>query len=187
MDDVVTEALTGGGERLSPAELRRRARALRLVLTDVDGVLTDGGVYYGEQGEVLKRFNVKDGMGVELLRNAGIETSFVTRETSPAVRARAYKLALERTYLGVQNKAAALPGILDAARLEDTSAVAYIGDDVNDADVLRLVRERGLTGAPADASPAVLPLAHFVSRASGGAGAFREFADWLLSLRNTQE
>jgi 3-deoxy-D-manno-octulosonate 8-phosphate phosphatase (KDO 8-P phosphatase) len=178
VDHVVT--------RKDPTELRVRAARLRVVLTDVDGVLTDGGVYYGEHGEVLKRFNVRDGMGVERLRNAGVQTAFVTREESPSVRARAQKLALPHLFLGVRDKAAALPGILDALHVS-AGEVAYIGDDVNDASVLEIVRREGLTGAPADAVPEVRTGVDFVAAANGGHGAFREFAEWLLSLRKTGE
>ena len=83
---------------LTEDELRTRARAIRLVLTDVDGVLTDTGIYFSERGEELKRFSVRDGMGVELLRNAGIETGFLTRETSGVVKARAAKLRITRYF-----------------------------------------------------------------------------------------
>src|SRR5215470_14453346 len=97
---------------LLPAELRARARRLRLVLTDSDGVLTDGGVYYGDSGEALRRFSVRDGMGVERLREAGVATAIVTRERSEPVARRAEKLALPFLFLGVHDKAAHLPAIL---------------------------------------------------------------------------
>jgi 3-deoxy-D-manno-octulosonate 8-phosphate phosphatase (KDO 8-P phosphatase) len=168
---------------LFDAELRVRAAGVRLVLTDVDGVLTDGGVYYSEQGEVLKRFSVRDGMGVERLRADGIETAFLTREASAIVARRAEKLALRLCYLGVPDKRAVLPRVLEEAGV-DLTQVAYIGDDFNDAEIMAAVAERGLVGAPRDAQPAILRLAHHVCAQPGGHDAFRDFAEWILSLRN---
>jgi 3-deoxy-D-manno-octulosonate 8-phosphate phosphatase (KDO 8-P phosphatase) len=167
---------------LSARALRLRAAQVRLVVTDVDGVLTDGGVYYSEQGEAWKRFSVRDGMGVERLRLAGIETAFLTREQSPIVARRAEKLQLRLVYLGVADKRAALPQILVDARLEPAQ-LAFIGDDVNDAEIMAEVAARGLAGAPADAVSSILTLAHCRCGQPGGHGAFREFAEWILSLR----
>jgi 3-deoxy-D-manno-octulosonate 8-phosphate phosphatase (KDO 8-P phosphatase) len=167
---------------LAEHDLRFRAARVRLVVTDVDGVLTDAGVYYSERGEALKRFSVRDGMGVELLRGAGIETAFLTREASPIVARRAEKLGLRFVYLGVADKRAALSQVLGDADVA-AAQVAYIGDDVNDLGIMAAVAERGLTGAPADAAPEVLRLAHHRGARLGGHGAFREFADWILRLR----
>jgi 3-deoxy-D-manno-octulosonate 8-phosphate phosphatase (KDO 8-P phosphatase) len=159
-----------------------RAARLRLVISDVDGVLTDGGVYYSERGEELKRFSVRDGMGVERLRQQGIEVALLTREPSAIVARRAEKLGLRLVYLGVPDKATFLRRVLDDAAVS-ADEVAYIGDDVNDAAVMELIATRGLAGAPADARPEILALAHFVARQPGGHGAFRDFAEWLLELR----
>jgi 3-deoxy-D-manno-octulosonate 8-phosphate phosphatase (KDO 8-P phosphatase) len=182
------ELIAGGagpsqGPDLIDAELRARAATVRVVLTDVDGVLTDGGVYYSAEGEALKRFSVRDGMGVERLRQGGIETGFVTRESSVIVARRAEKLALRLCYLGVGDKKAALPRILRDAGVE-LAEVAYIGDDFNDAEIMEAVAERGLVGAPRDAQPTILRLAHHVCAEPGGHDAFRSFAEWILSLRN---
>ena len=163
--------------------IAERAQRLRLVLTDCDGVLTDGSVYYGESGEALRRFSVRDGMGVERLRAAGIETAIVSREPSANIARRAEKLRLPYLYLGVRDKAAHLPAILAETGLE-VSHLAFIGDDVNDLELLAAVSEHGLTAAPADAMPEVLAVCHHPCQARGGAGAFREFAEWILSLRN---
>lgn len=164
-------------------ELRRRALSLRLVLTDVDGVLTDAGVYYGEHGEVLKRFNVRDGMGVELLREAGVATAFLTRERSPSVQRRAEKLGIERAYLGVREKLAFVEELRASDGLAEAE-LAFIGDDVNDLPLLSALSAEGLTGAPADAHARVLEHAHCRCARPGGHGAFREFAEWLLALRS---
>jgi 3-deoxy-D-manno-octulosonate 8-phosphate phosphatase (KDO 8-P phosphatase) len=166
---------------LSAPELVVRAQRLRLVLTDCDGVLTDGTAWYSERGEELKRFSLRDGMGVELLRHDGIETGIVTRERSGPVRRRAEKLGVV-LFEGVRDKEAELPRIL-AATEREAGELAYIGDDVNDLGILRAIRSEGLTAAPADATPAVTAQAQLRCQARGGEGAFREFADWILRLR----
>jgi len=122
-------------------------------------------------------------MGVERLREDGVETAFLTREHSPIVARRAEKLRLRLVYLGVADKLAALPALLAEAGVE-TAHAAYIGDDVNDLGVMRAVAERGLVAAPADAMPAVAALVHLRCPSSGGHGAFRDFAEWILALRN---
>jgi 3-deoxy-D-manno-octulosonate 8-phosphate phosphatase (KDO 8-P phosphatase) len=168
------------------AELRQRARRLRLVLTDSDGVLTDGGVYYSETGEALRRFTVRDGMGVERLREAGISTAIVTRERTGCVERRSAKLRLPHLFLGVQDKAAHLPEILAETGLE-VEALGYIGDDVNDLGIMSRIGEHGLTAAPADAMAEVLAVCQHRCTARGGHGAFRDFAEWILALRQPAE
>jgi len=171
-----------GKVALAPAELARRARAVRLVLTDSDGVLTDTGVYYSERGEELKRFSIRDGMGVERLRLAGVETGIVTGELSPSVVRRAEKLALRHVLLGVKDKLSAVRGLC-AERGLGLDEVAYIGDDVNDLAVLSEISRRGLTASPSDALPSVRAVVTHVCAAPGGHGAFREFAEWILDHR----
>ena len=162
-------------------ELQERARRVRLVLSDCDGVLTDGTVYVTEHGEAMKRFSLRDGMGVELLRLAGIETAVVTRERSPIVARRAEKLGLA-VFDGVKDKAAELPRLVTATGCE-RNALAYIGDDVNDLGIIDQVGKLGLTAAPFDAATPVARAVHHLCRAGDGEGAFREFADWILRLR----
>ncbi len=159
-----------------------RARRLRLVLTDCDGVLTDGSVYYSEAGETLRRFSVRDGMGIERLRDAGIATAIVSREPSETILRRSEKLRLPYLFLGVRDKAAHLPKILAETGCEITE-LAYIGDDVNDLGILAAISGQGLTAAPADAMPEVLAVCHYLCPARGGMGAFRDFAEWILNLR----
>ena len=167
---------------MTTAQCAARARRLRLVLTDCDGVLTDGSVYYSEVGEAMKRFSMRDGMGVERLREAGIATAILTRESSAIVRRRAEKLRLPHHFEGARDKAAHIEII---ARDTGTKSEewAYIGDDVNDLGIIAALRERGLTAAPADAVPEVLEAVHYRTWKPGGCGAFREFAEWLLRLR----
>jgi 3-deoxy-D-manno-octulosonate 8-phosphate phosphatase (KDO 8-P phosphatase) len=170
--------------RLEPSELRSRAAKIRLVLTDVDGTLTDGGVYYSERGEELKRFNLRDGMGVERLREVGVETAFITRESSPIVQRRADKLRV-KVFAGVWDKQTALPEILREFQVS-MEQVAYIGDDVNDVPVMDAILPTGLVGAPADALAQVLERAHHRSERPGGQGAFRDFAEWLIELKQNR-
>ena len=180
MDDMVID---GTNERFPiPGELRKRARRISLVLTDNDGVLTDNGVYYSDLGEVLKRYSIRDGMGVARLREVGIETGIISGENSQSMIRRAEKLRLSNCYFGIADKEAELTRILIDTGL-DISQIAYIGDDVNDLGVLRAIRSGGLTGAPSDAMPVVKRQVHYVANAAGGHGAFRDFAEWIISLR----
>ncbi len=176
---MVTE---GRLKAISLREAKRRARKTKLVLTDSDGVLTDNGVYYGLEGEVLKRFSIRDGMGVERLRNAGIETGIISGERSESVRRRAEKLAIGLLYLGIKDKGAALSQVARDAGI-GLDQMAFIGDDCNDRAALQAVGKAGLTGAPADGMPEVVRAVHYRCRASGGHGAFRDFAEWILNLR----
>ncbi len=158
-----------------------KAPPIRLVLTDCDGVLTDSGVYYSDQGEVMKRFSIRDGMGVQRLRQEGIETGIVTGELSGSVKKRAEKLGIEELHLGARIKTEVLAEIA-ARRGLDLSQIAYIGDDVNDLGVLAMA---GVTACPADAVYEVREQVDYVCQAKGGHGAFREFAEWILSRRTT--
>jgi 3-deoxy-D-manno-octulosonate 8-phosphate phosphatase (KDO 8-P phosphatase) len=167
---------------LSPEVLRSRAAVIKLVLSDNDGVFTDNGVYYSERGEEFKRYSIRDGMGVERLQTAGIETGIITGETSPSLVKRAQKLHINRLYLGVSDKLSRLGDVLrdTSLRLEE---IAYIGDDVNDVDIMKEIAFSGLAACPGDALSFVEPYVHYHCRAYGGRGAFREFAEWLIALR----
>jgi 3-deoxy-D-manno-octulosonate 8-phosphate phosphatase (KDO 8-P phosphatase) len=182
---MVRTTIAAGALRAPPLarELRYRAANLRLVITDVDGTLTDGSTFYSERGEAMKKFSMRDGMGVERLRAQGIETAFLTRETSPIVARRAEKLNIRWLYQGVHDKRAALDGILGDIGCSRTE-VAFIGDDLNDLDILEAVSEQGLVAAPLDAHPLLLRAAHHCCVRPGGAGAFRDFAEWILELRH---
>ena len=112
-------------------ELAQRAEKIKLVISDNDGVFTDNGVYYSERGEEMKRYSVRDGMGVERLKNSGIETSIMTGEVSPSLKKRAEKLGMKSLYLGVKDKLSMLETVLAETGLHRYE-LAYIGDDVND-------------------------------------------------------
>ncbi|MEI8134703.1 MAG: HAD hydrolase family protein [bacterium] len=171
---------------LDSEELADRAHNIKLVLTDVDGVLTDTGVYYGPNGEALKRFSIRDGMGVGLLHEAGIDTAFVTRENTDIVKSRSERLKLRHYFPGIIDKAAFLPKILEQTGLQIEN-LAYIGDDVNDLGIIQLINQAGLTAAPGDAMTVIMNQVHYIANVRGGNGAFRDFADWILELRKLEE
>ena len=156
--------------------MRERLQRIRLMASDVDGVLTDGGMYYTDDGDAMKRFNTRDGMGVARLRAIGVPTVLITSEDSDIVRSRARKLGIEHCHVGVVDKAALLPALCQEFDVT-SEEIAYIGDDINDLGLLRLV---GLSAAPADAEPAVRAVATYVCRRRGGAGAFREIAELIV-------
>jgi len=165
------------------SQLLQKLSGIKLVLTDCDGVLTDAGVYYGESGEQLKKFNIRDGMAVERLRNlAGIETGIITGELSPSVAKRAEKLKITELHLGSKDKPAVLKEILERLKL-NASEVAYIGDDCNDQQVMELV---GFTAAPADAISFVREQVDYVCASKGGEGAFRELAELLIDANRKE-
>jgi YrbI family 3-deoxy-D-manno-octulosonate 8-phosphate phosphatase len=161
--------------------LRHKAQAIKLLLTDCDGVLTDTGVYYSETGEELKRFSIRDGMGVERLRNeAGVDVGIITGERSGSVIARAKKLNIEELHLGIKDKIACLERICERLNIQK-SEIAYIGDDVND---LSVIREIGLSACPSDGMEMVSKEVDFVCTKEGGKGAFREFAELVIALKS---
>lgn len=164
----------------TPHEFAQRAKRLKLVLTDCDGVLTDGGVYYSAHGEELKRFNIRDGMAVERLRLlARIETGIVTGEMSASVASRAEKLEITELHLGSKDKAATVLSIMERLNL-NSQEVAYVGDDVNDLPAFAIV---GLTACPGDAFSEVKAAADVVLSRPGGHGVYREFAEMVLKAR----
>ena len=155
--------------------VQEKCKKIDLVLTDVDGVLTDGGMFYAEGGKVFKKFNTRDGMGIELLKKNGIITIFLTKENSEASKKRAKKLKT-KIYFGVQNKEKKLKDICKIRKINNES-VAYIGDDVNDISIMKLV---GLSASPNDGISEVKRIADYTCSKNGGCGAFREFADMIL-------
>ena len=175
--------MVNGVKKLTDAEIRRRAKAIKLVLTDVDGTLTDAGVYYSANGEELKRFSIRDGMGMDRLREAGIATAMITREDSPRVTARSKKLGLPFYFPGIYDKRAYLAELMAKTGFA-LHELAYIGDDVNDVDIMSEIARKGLTGCPGDAMPEAVRVAHYRSKASGGNGGFRDFAEWILRHRS---
>lgn len=162
------------------SDLKQKARKLDLLLLDVDGVFTSGGIILAGDELEAKRFDVQDGMGITLAQDAGIEVGIITGRVSDAVRRRAKKLDIDKVYQGHFWKEEALDEILTERSLE-LSNMAFMGDDVLDIPVLRKV---GLPFAPANAIPEVKSESVYVCENEGGNGAIREAVDFLLELQN---
>jgi 3-deoxy-D-manno-octulosonate 8-phosphate phosphatase (KDO 8-P phosphatase) len=164
------------GAAESRQSLLDRARRVRLLLLDVDGVLTDGRLYYGEQGEVMKAFDVKDGHGIVLVRDH-VALGVISGRPGLA-RKRLEELRFQHLVFSQRDKLAGYATLEHLGFADDE--VAYMGDDVNDLGLLRRV---GLSACPADARPEVLSAVHFVASRNGGRGAVRELCDLLLEAR----
>ena len=154
-------------------------QGIRLLATDVDGVLTDGGMYYAESGDEWKKFNARDGMGLKLLQEAGIITVIVTQERTKLVTRRAEKLAIPELHQGVMDKASLIREMAACHGLT-MSQVAYIGDDVNDLETLKVV---GLSATPADGMPQIIAAVDYVCQKKGGEGAVREISEMILAVQ----
>jgi 3-deoxy-D-manno-octulosonate 8-phosphate phosphatase (KDO 8-P phosphatase) len=154
------------------------ARIQALVL-DVDGVLTDGRLFYSDSGEQMKSFHVRDGYGIKALQAAGIAVAVISGRRSLATQHRCRELGIERVALGVSDKSVALTALCASLGLQP-DACACVGDDLPDTAMLQMA---GLAIAVADAHPQVRRLAHRRTRARGGDGAVREVCDWLLAAR----
>ncbi len=154
----------------------QRATAVRLLVLDVDGVLTDGRLYFGADGEALKAFDVRDGHGVKLLREAGIEVAILSARRSPIVERRARELGIAQVIQGAADKGVAFAGLMHALQLTPAQC-GYIGDDWPDLPALA---QAGLAATVADAAPEVRQVAHWISGAPGGRGAVRELAEFIL-------
>jgi 3-deoxy-D-manno-octulosonate 8-phosphate phosphatase (KDO 8-P phosphatase) len=161
--------------------LRAKARRIRMILLDVDGVLTDGGLYYSAEGQELKRFHAHDGYGIVRGREAGLTFGIISGRSTPIIDARARVLKIDEVIQGVDDKLAAFRELQQRQGLAD-SAFAFIGDDLFDIPLLKTI---GLSGAPRNALPAVKKTVHVVTAAAGGEGAVREFVDMILALRGT--
>jgi 3-deoxy-D-manno-octulosonate 8-phosphate phosphatase (KDO 8-P phosphatase) len=156
-----------------------RASRIRLLVLDVDGVLTDGVLVYGPSGEETKRFHVRDGLAMQAARRAGIEVAIVSGRASAAVTRRMSELGIVEVHQGVSDKAAELRGLLGRLAIEPHEA-AVMGDDLPDVPVMKMA---GLALAPSDAAPETKRAAAWVSRARGGHGAVREAVEMLLRSR----
>ncbi len=154
---------------------------IKWLFTDVDGVLTDGGVYYSSKGEELKKFNLKDGMGAERLRNlTNIQIGIITGENSEIVSQRAKKLKIEHVFLGIKDKNAVLQKFINDNNLSYEN-IAYIGDDLNDYEV---IVKSAFTACPSDSVSEIKEIASYICQNKGGEGAFREFCELLIKMNN---
>jgi 3-deoxy-D-manno-octulosonate 8-phosphate phosphatase (KDO 8-P phosphatase) len=166
-------------ERGPDIDVEHRARTVEMLLLDVDGVLTDGGIVYVGDGLEAKRFDAQDGMGITLARAADFKVGIMTGRSSAAVRRRAEELGIDEIWDGVADKAQVLESVLERHDLRATQ-IAYLGDDLPDLSILRRV---GLPLAVQNARDEVKQECVHVSRASGGHGAVREIIEWILDAK----
>lgn len=160
-----------------------KAKEIKILLLDVDGVLTDGTIVYTHSGTEMKSFNTKDGFGIRLLREAGVEVGLITARSSEAVRRRAQDLNLTHVYQGVRNKIEAYDEIMAELKLE-VQEVSYMGDDWLDLPLLTRV---GFPVTVADAVPEVKEVAHYVTKQFGGKGAVREVCDLIIEAKGNHQ
>ncbi len=160
-------------------DLRNRVLKIKLVVFDVDGVMTDGSMIYDENGLHYKTFNAKDGQGIAMLVKLGLKTAIITAKESQAVRRRFEDLGMTKLFQGVKNKLEAMKEMLKEFGL-DMSEVAYMGDDLPDISILK---EAGLACCPSDAVSEVKNICHFISEKRGGRGAVRELTDLIYKTQ----
>lgn len=164
---------------LSPFSLN--LSKIKLVLLDVDGTLTDGGMYFTENGDQMKKFNTKDGMGIKIIQKLGIQTGIISASSvSGMVNARAKMLGIENVYVGKEEKTKVLSEWLERLNLS-TEEIAFVGDDVNDLKIMNMV---GVSVCPSDAMEIVQEQADFILKAKGGYGCVREFCEYLISAKS---
>ncbi|GAB1370584.1 hypothetical protein MASR1M45_06450 [Candidatus Kapaibacterium sp.] len=147
-----------------------------MLVMDVDGTLTDSAMYFSKDGEELKRFSTRDGMGITLLQKSGISTGIITSENSAIVTARAKKLNIEHVVLGEKDKSSSIKLIASKTKL-DLNEIAFIGDDVNDEHIMKIV---GVTACPKDAVKIIKNISDYICKNKGGNGAVREFCELIL-------
>ena len=164
-------------------EFFKRAKQIKLVIFDVDGVLTDGSLYLSDEGHEFKAFNSLDGHGMKMLKRTGIELAIITGRTSKLVPHRAKNLGIEHLYQGVENKIEAYQHLIETLQLAPES-VAYMGDDVVDLPVMRRC---GLALCVPDAPQLVKQHAHYVTKLSGGHGAVREICELMMQAQGTYD
>lgn len=162
-------------------EILERAKQIRLLIFDVDGVLTDGRLYLGGDGQEYKAFHSRDGHGMKMLQETGVAVAIITARSSEAVRMRMENLGIEHVYQGRREKLPAYEEMKRSLGLED-GQIAYVGDDVLDLPIMRRV---GLSMAVADAHPLVFRHSHWQTQAPGGRGAAREACDLIMDAQDT--
>jgi len=162
-------------------KIKKKCLKIKIVLTDVDGVLTDGGMYYTENGDTMKKFHARDGMGVSLLKKRNIPTIIVTKEKNDIIKQWAKKMPITELYDGVQDKKSILKVICKNYSVT-MEQIAYIGDDIND---IELLKEVGFSLCPSDAIEQVTSVCDYVCSKVGGNAAFRELSDLILSCQKT--
>lgn len=156
---------------------------IKLILLDVDGTLTDGGIYYGNNGEELKKFNAKDGYAIFNVQKLGIDVGIITGRKAFLLEKRANELGIKHLYQGVKDKPKILKEIIEKTELS-IDEIAYIGDDLNDYHIMSLLK---CTGAPNDAVQEIKEIASYITNRKGGEGSVREFIEYILKKENKWE
>ena len=177
---VQRDFLKGGAMKLSRQQLTERLKDIRLLCLDVDGVMTDGGLYYTDDGHQMRKFNVKDGVGIKAVMAAGVELAIITASATDVITKRAQDLGVKHVFPSVDDKLETLRGLCDTLGI-GLGDVAHMGDDSNDMVVLQAV---GLALTVSDAVDEVLEIADYVTDKVGGRGAVREIADMVVASRS---
>ncbi len=165
--------------QLTKEQFLERLASIKLLTLDTDGVLTDGGLYFTDDGEELRKFNVKDGLGIQRLQTSGVKVAIITASSTPAIAHRGHRLGVDYVFLECEDKLATIVRICDEMGI-DLNQVGHVGDDLNDLPVF------GAVGCPMtviDATDEVLSAALFITKKKGGEGAVREVCDLIISLQ----
>ena len=159
--------------------ITEKLKTIKMLIMDVDGTMTDGGMYYSSDGDSLKKFHVRDGMGIVLLHKAGISTGIITSENSPIVQKRAEKLNINHIILGSRNKTQSITLMAEKAGFAPHE-IAYIGDDINDIPCLQFA---GFSAIPFDSPVLLTDIADYICKKKGGDGAIREVCELILTAQ----
>ena len=160
-------------------KMRKKIKKIKLIATDVDGVLTDGGMYYSSKGDVLKKFHARDGMAVSILKKNTIPTVIITKERNQIVKKWSSKMNIDKLFDGVKNKEKVVSKLCKSYGLSENN-IAYIGDDVNDLEILK---KTGFAATPKDGNLEVKKIVDYICKNRGGEGVLREICDLIISIK----
>ncbi|MBM15539.1 MAG: 3-deoxy-D-manno-octulosonate 8-phosphate phosphatase [Nitrospina sp.] len=164
-------------------EIRDKIKSIKLVATDVDGTLTDGGMYYTTKGDIMKKFHVRDGMGVNLLKRRNISTVLITKEMNPINKRWAKNMNIKKVYEGIKEKEKLVKQLCNQFKIKPEE-ICYIGDDVND---IELIKNVGLSACPVDADNNVKKNSDIILTTKGGKGVLREIVNLILAVKFSKE
>jgi YrbI family 3-deoxy-D-manno-octulosonate 8-phosphate phosphatase len=160
-------------------KLKDKIHKIKLIATDVDGVLTDGGMYYSSKGNTLKKFQARDGMAVSILKRNIIPTVIITKERNQTVKKWSSKMSIDKLFDGIKNKENIIPKLCKFYSLSENN-IAYIGDDVNDLEILKRI---GFSATPKDGNLEVKKIVDYICKNRGGEGVLREICDLIISIK----
>jgi len=160
-------------------KIRTRIKNIKLIATDVDGVLTDGGMYYSSNGDTLKKFHARDGMAISILKRNNIPTVIITKEKNQIIKKWSTKMHVDKLFDGVKNKEKIILKLCNIYNLSENN-IAYIGDDVNDLEILGRI---GFSVTPKDGNLEVKKIVDYICKSSGGKGVLREVCDLIISVK----